>query len=114
MAAFQVPESTAEYLFKQATVGNLGGLLQRPEVAMALMGGGLGAGIGALSGDEKNRWRNGLIGAGLGGTGGYLFGRYGIDTPGAATSKVQMPAEKPTGMPAEKPGSDPSKWRNPD
>ena len=97
MASFRVPESTARYLFEKVAVGSLAELLQKPEVAMALMGGGLGAGVGALSGDEEHRWRNGLIGAGVGGTGGYLLGRNMTvpESPQAAPAAAPVAPNKP-------------------
>jgi len=56
---------------KQANIGSmLGGM--HPALLASLVGGGLGLGSAALSGDKKKPWlRNMMIGAGLGGLGGW-------------------------------------------
>lgn len=56
---------------KQAGIGEmLGGM--NPALLASLVGGGLGLGSAALSGDKKKPWlRNMMIGAGLGGLGGW-------------------------------------------
>lgn len=59
-------------LEKQALMGGMD-----PRLLGALVGGGLGLGTAALSGNKKKPWlRNLLIGAGLGGLGGYGYDKF--------------------------------------
>ena len=64
-----------------------------------LIGGGLGLGAAALSGKKNKPWlRNLLIGAGLGGLGGYGYDKWqgASQAPEAPTGKPFLPKSVPT------------------
>lgn len=84
-------------------------LASRPEAKDALIGAGIGAGGGALTGammdgDFSHALRNALIGAGIGGTAGYLGGgavRSRMDKLRARRPDLNLP-EPPPAAPAPK------------
>ncbi len=93
----------------------LGFAQANPTLAGGIAGGGLGALTGIGSG---NMLRNGLIGAGLGAGGGYLYNQLGGKSPTAALGgAIQSPVDSPAGgiqsPPAAPVENDTPEWLKP-